>query len=268
MHAFVLRRNVVDQWRALAAFGAGLLLLALAYLAFYPSIHNSGTNIQQLLNTLPAGLRDAFLGAGVDYNTPSGYIGTELFAVILPVILVALAIVNGSRALAGEEGNGTLDLVLSAPLRRSRLVVEKAVSVSLPLLALGAAVWVMVIAVGPAFGITVSPGGLAVAILANVLMALGFGLLAMLVAGATGSRGLGAGVAAALAVLLYVINALGSAVLSVQGVTSAVSPFHWRGGPGVLVTGVDWQGMAALIVAPLVLLALSVVAFDRRDLHA
>ena len=268
MHAFVLRRNLADQTRALAAWAAGIGVLALMYLAFYPAIRNSGVNIQQLLDKLPKPVRDAFLGVGVDYNSPTGYLGTELFAFLVPVILLVVAIVGGSRALAAEEGNGTIDLLLSTPLSRRRLVGEKAMAAVLPVFGLAAVVWLVVLAFGPVFGIDANPVDLLVALVAVALLAVGFGLLAMLVAGATGRRGLGAGAAAALAALLYVLNALGSAVAALQGVSGIVSPFHWSGGPGVLVNGVPWTGMAALIVLPLLLLALMLVTYQRRDLSA
>jgi ABC-2 type transport system permease protein len=266
MHAHVLLRSLEEQWRALTAWTVGLALLTLTYLAFYPSISSSGVNIQQLLDQMPRPLRDAFLGAGVDYNTPRGYLGTELFAFLLPVILLVVAIVSGSRALAGEESSGTVDLLLATPLRRRRLVVEKALASTLPLFGLGAAVWLIVAAAGPAFGITVSLGGLAVAILAVVLLAAGFGVMALLVAGFTGRRGLGAGLAGALGVALYVLNAIGSTVPALQGPAGAVSPFHWSGGPGVLANGVHWSGVAALVLLPMVLLALAVLTYERRDL--
>lgn len=266
MHAFVLRRGLAEQARALAAWAGGIGLLALMYLAFYPAIHSSGVNIQQLLDQLPKPVRDAFLGAGVDYNTPTGYLGTELFAFIVPVLLLVVAIVAGSRSLAGEEGSGTMDLLLATPLPRRRLVLEKAVVTSAPLLGLAAVVWTVVAALGPPFGIMVNLADLAVALVAVALMAVGFGLLAMLVAGATGKRGLGAGAAGALAVGLYALNALGSAVDALRGAAGIVSPFHWSGGPGVLASGVPWPGMLALIVLPFVLLALTLAAFERRDL--
>jgi energy-coupling factor transporter ATP-binding protein EcfA2 len=133
---------------------------------------------------------------------------------------------------------------------------------------LGAGVWALVAVVGPAFGVVVGLGGLAVAILAVALLATGFGMLALLVAGFSGRRGLGAGVAAGFAVALYVLNVLGSAMAGLHGLASVISPFHWSGGPGVLINEVEWGGTAALCIVPVVLLVLTVLAYERRDLGA
>lgn len=268
MGAVVLRRNVADQGRSMAAWTAGLMLLALMYMALYPTIHASGVNIQQLLDQMPKALRDAFLGAGVDYNTPAGYLGTELFALVVPIVLLVVAIVGGSRALAGEESGGTIDLLLSTPLARERLVIEKAAATALPVLLMAGATWVLVAGLGPAFGLRVDLVTLAAALTAIALMALGFGQIAMLVAGATGHRGLGAGAAGALAVASYALNAVAPSVSALKGVDNAISPFHWTGGPGALANGVPWNGMVALLALAVAALVLTAVTYERRDLGA
>ncbi|HEY8755954.1 MAG TPA: ABC transporter permease subunit [Candidatus Dormibacteraeota bacterium] len=268
MGADVLRRELADHWRALIAWSAGAILLSVTYISFYPSIHASGAGIQQLLNSLPAALRNAFLGNGVSYLSPAGYLGTELFGLLVPVLLLVMGVLAGSRALAAEEKDGTIDLILSTPLRRRRLVIEKAVGALVPLGAIVAAVWLAVTLIGPSQGLTVSLGRLAAALVAVALLGAGFGMVAFVVASATASPSLGGGVAAALAVAMYVLNVVGSVVPALTGFANAVSPFHWDGGPGVLTDGVAWSGMLLLIACPIVLLGLAIVVYDRRDLMA
>jgi ABC-2 type transport system permease protein len=266
MHADVLRRELADHWRALIAWSTGAVLLSVTYVFFYPSIRTSGAGIQQLLDSMPAALRNAFLGSGVSYLSPSGYLGTELFGFLVPVLLLVMGVLAGGRALAAEERNSTIDLLLSTPIRRRRLVVEKAVGALLPLFMIAAAIWLAVAAIGPSQGLTVSLGGLAVALVAVALLAAGFGMLAFVVASATGSSGVGGGIAAALAVAMYVLNVVGSLVPGLTGFANAVSPFHWVGGPGVLTNGVAWSGMLLLIACPIVLLGLAILVYERRDL--
>jgi ABC-2 type transport system permease protein len=266
MHIDVFRRELADHRRSLIGCTVGALLLGAMYIFFYPTIKTSGSGVEQLLNTMPKGFRDAFIGAGVDYLSPSGYLGTELFSILLPALLLVMGVLAGSRALGAEEQNGTIDLLLSTPIRRSRLAVEKACGAVLPLFVVAAAIWVMIAAVGPSQGLSVSLGNLAVAVLAVALLGAGFGMLAFLVASATGSVGLGGGVAAALAVALYALNIFGSLVPALTGFANAVSPFHWDGGSGALANGVTWSGLLLLIACPIVLLGLSVLAYDRRDL--
>ena len=268
MHADVLRRDLADHRRALIGCTVGALLLAAMYILFYPTIKSSGAGVQQLLDTMPKAFRDAFIGAGVDYLSPSGYLGTELFSIIVPALLLVMGVLAGGRALAGEEQNGTIDLLLSTPVRRSRLALEKACGALIPLFVVAAATWVLIAVVGPSQGLSVHLGRLAVALLAVALMAAGFAMLAFLVSSATGSVGVGGGIAAALAVALYALDIIGALVPALTGFANAVSPFHWDGGSGALANGVTWSGLLLLLVCPVVLLSLSILAYQRRDLTA
>ncbi|MGO8687785.1 MAG: ABC transporter permease subunit [Candidatus Dormibacteria bacterium] len=268
MHADILRRELADHRRSLLGCTAGALLLGAMYILFYPTIRTSGAGVQQLLDSMPKGFRDAFIGSGVDYLSPAGYLGTELFSIIVPALLLVMGVLAGGRALAGEEQNGTIDLLLSTPVRRSRLALEKASGALLPLLVVAAALWVLIAVIGPSQGLSVDLSHLAMALLAVALMAAGFGLLAFLVSSATGSVGLGGGIAAALAVALYALDIIGALVPGLTGVANAISPFHWDGGSGVLANGVPWSGLLLLLACPIVLLSLSVLAYQRRDLTA
>jgi ABC-2 type transport system permease protein len=267
MRLDVFRRELADHRNMAIGCGIGALALACMYIFFYPTIKSSGAGVQQLLNTLPKGFQAAFLG-GVDYLSPDGYLGTEFFSILLPALMLVMAVLSGSRALAAEERNGTIDLLLSTPVRRRTLALQKAAGALLPLLGVAAAIWVVVLVLGPSQQLTVSPGGLAVALVAVVLMAAGFGMLAFLVSSATGSAAVGGGSAAALAVAMYALNIFGSLVSGLTGFADAVSPFHWVGGAGALANGVSWSGLLLLIVCPIVLLGAALVAYERRDLTA
>ncbi|MGA2873493.1 MAG: ABC transporter permease subunit [Candidatus Dormibacteria bacterium] len=268
MHADVFRREVADHGRAILAWSVGALLVSAMYILFYPTIHSSGVGVQHLLNSMPKAFRDAFLGAGVNYLSPAGYLGTELFSILMPALLLVMGILAGGRALAGEERNGTIDLLLATPIRRRRLAFEKAGGALLPLFAVAAVVWVAVAVIGPSQGLRVSLGNLAGALAAVALLGVGFGMLAFLVASATGSSGVGGGLAAALAVATYVLNICGALVPGLRGFATAVSPFHWVGGAAVLADGVAGSGMLLLVACPIVLLGISILVYERRDLTA
>jgi len=268
MRCDVFRRELADHRQSLIGCSVGALALVALYVFLYPTIKSSGAGVQQLLNTLPKAFRTAFIPAGVSYLSPPGYLGTELFSIIVPALLLVMGVLAGSRALAGEEQNGTIDLLLSTPVRRTRLTIEKACGALLPLFVVAAAIWLAIVIVGPSQGVVLSLGNLTLTVLAVALLGVGFGMLAFLVASTTGSVGVGGGSAAALAVAMYALSIFGSLVPWLTGFANAVSPFHWSGGSAALTLGVSWSGMLPLIVCPIVLLGASVVLYERRDLTA
>ena len=91
----------------------------------YPTVH-ANPALNRLVQQYPDALK-AFIGFGgeVDYLSPAGYLGSELFSFMVPLLLLVAAIGAGARAIAGEEEAGTLELLLSCPVSRRRVVLEK-----------------------------------------------------------------------------------------------------------------------------------------------
>jgi ABC-2 type transport system permease protein len=66
------------------------------------------------------------LGASMgDASTLIGFLHIELFSMILPSALVAFAAGTASGFTAGEESRGTIDILLSYPVSRRRVVLER-----------------------------------------------------------------------------------------------------------------------------------------------
>ena len=63
----------------------------------------------------------------VDYTTPEGYLQSELFSFLAPILLIVYTIGAGARAIAGEEEAGSLDLLLSTCRSRRRRVLVRQV---------------------------------------------------------------------------------------------------------------------------------------------
>src|SRR6266511_1070057 len=83
----------------------------------------------------------AFVGGELDLASGPGYLDGELFSLMIPLLLLLYTIAAGARAIAGEEEAGTLDLLLSHPISRTRLTLEEAGAMALQAgaLAIGAA---------------------------------------------------------------------------------------------------------------------------------
>ena len=58
-----------------------------------------------------------------------------------PIAVMVVAITIGARALAGEEANLTMGLLLANPIRRRKVVIEKAYAMIALTLVVGVATW-------------------------------------------------------------------------------------------------------------------------------
>ena len=189
----VFLKTLWDQRWSLPWWTIGLVALAVITLLFYPFVRDTPL-LDELTEWMPEVLLRAF---------------------VVPLVLLAYAIVEGTGAIAGEEERGTLDLLLSNPLTRRRVVVEKfaALMGTTLVLAIGVAIVEM----------EISLGRVAKANLSARFLGMTFG--ACLALGSiTGKRGLSIGVASVLGFAAYFLNALAPLVKSLEPLTK-LSPF-------------------------------------------
>jgi ABC-2 type transport system permease protein len=204
---------------------------------------------------------------GADYATLTGWFRSEIGAVYGPLVMAAVAITAASASTAGEEEDRILALVLAHPITRSRLVLAKAEAVAVLVAAVAAAAWV-----GLLIGVALGGGGIAVGNLAAFAVHLAFfgwaiGAVALALGAGTGRRALASGVAAGVGVLGWLINGFAPLVSGLDWL-KYLSPFYYYAGHDPLTRGIDATDLLVLGGVALVLTALAMAGFERRDVRA
>ena len=207
----------------------------------------------------------ALFGGG-DLGTPEGWYTLETFGLMAPLSVILVTAVMGAGALAGEESRRTMALLLSNPIPRSRVVMEKAVTMVLFGIAVGVATFAGVALGSVLGGLGMSIGNIAATSALQVLVGLVFGSLALALSAGTGRTGVAVFGAAGAALAFHLLTSLAD----ITGAISAIewlSPFHYYLGSDPLTTGMDWGNAAVLLALTAILIALSFVLFQRRDIR-
>jgi ABC-2 type transport system permease protein len=262
----LIRRGLRDNRRALAAWCLGAVGYVALVTAIFPSIHGS-PDFQRLAENYPDVLKSFFgIGEGGDITSGAGYIDVELFSLMLPLIMLVMAIGSGTRAFAGEEDAGRLELVLSYPIRRRDMVLAGGATVAGEVLAVSAVCGLALVVLDPVAGLQLAGSRLATAILALAGLGLLFGWLALAVGAAAGSRTLAIGVPTALAAGGYLVNGLHN-LAGWLDPFRLLSPF-WLVGSAPLQNGTRAWGLAVVLVLATVGLGVGALLVERRDLRA
>jgi ABC-2 type transport system permease protein len=258
----VFLKTLRDHRRSVIGWTIGLTAFTVFVLAFYPTVREGADQFNEVLRTLPPALR-ALSGRVADLS-PAGYLNGQYFNLLAPLLLLIFAIGFGSRTLAGEERDGSLELVMATPVPRWRLVADKFAAMVVGTTTIGV-VMVIVLAVGaPAFDIDVPVTRLIQAVLSAVFLALVFGSLALAVGAITGKRSWAAAVATVLAVNAYLINAFAPISDAVDAFRGA-SPFYYYNAADPVRNGVDPLHLAFLALLSFVFFSVALITFDRRD---
>lgn len=257
----VLSGVLHDQRRSLLLWGVAAAAVTAVYVGFYPSMGDAA-DLQPFIENMPEGLVQAL---GYDQiASPAGYLRSTVYGLLGPVLLLVFAIGSGARLLAGQEEDGTLELELTAPVARRRVLAGRLLALWLDVVLLAAVVTVTTLALVAALQMEVGAVEILAAGTHLLLLVIGFGTVALAVGAVTGRRVHALAVAAALAVVAFVFDAIGPLV-GADWMT-AVSPFSWYLDPNPLAEGFHAGHIAMLAAVPIAAAAVAFPAFDRRDL--
>lgn len=256
----ITREILREGRRSLLLWGVALAAVSAMYIGFYPSMGGSQA-MEDVIATLPEGVVTAL---GYDrIGTAGGWLTSTVYGLLAPILLLVFGIGAGARTVAGEEEDGTLELELTSPVGRRRIVGERMAALWASIAFLVAVVTVVAYGLVLALDMEVGLPEILAGSTGLLLLALGFATVALAVGAVTGRRALALGAASGLAVVAFVLDALGPAVDATWMTT--VSPFSWYLGEDPLTNGFDVAGLALLAVVPIVAAVAAIIAFERRD---
>ncbi len=261
MHS-IYERSMREERRSLIGWLIGLVAFCIIMLAMYPTV-SGNKGFSKLIDAYPEPLRKLF-GLS-DYTTGAGYLRTEVFSFMAPLLLAIFAILWGSDLIAGEEERRTMDMLLANPVSRRRVVLEKWLALVSGVVLLSAGLELALGLLGPAFRLHVGWAPLSAVVVGSSLFALAFGTLALAVGSVTGSRAIARGVSTALAVATYLLSTLAQLVGWLRPVESASLWYHALG-TDPLSSGFHFGHLTVPVLAIAAFVGLAGFGFERRDI--
>ena len=260
----VLAKSLRDLRRGFAWWTIGLVGYVALIVSVYPTIRDN-PDLNALVESYPDALK-AFIAFGgqLDFTSAAGYLGSELFSFMVPALFLVASVGSGAGSIAGEEDRGTLDLLLSAPLSRTRVALEKLAAMCVEVVGLGVVLWLALWVGARVFSMEISAGSLAAATTILVVLAIAYGAIAFMLGAATGRKGLAVGVTVALAVAAYLVNSLAELVSALEPF-QRLSPFYHYAAGDPLHQGLDPWHTLFLLAAGAAAATVGVVLFGRRD---
>ncbi len=259
----LLRRGLLDHRRALVGWCLGIVGYCVLVASIYPSIKGF-SGFEKLVQQYPTALKSLF-SIGGDITTGAGFLDTELFSLILPLLVLTLAIGSGARTFAGEEETGRLELVLAYPLRRRNAVLAKAAALAAEVALVCVVGLAALAALDGIVGLGLDFVHLAEALLGVAVLGVLYGWLALAIGAAWPSKLLALGVPAGYAAAAYLVGGL-HALAGWLDPLRFLSPF-WLIGQSPLENGARGWGVLVVAAAAAAVLAAGAFFVERRDLE-
>jgi len=247
-----------ERRRSLLAWGLPLGLMSAFIVAIYPSVEDA---LATAIRDYPAALKEAF-GIGELTNVEQ-YLEAEMLSLIVPLAAGYLAVRSIASGLSGAAESGRLDVLLSAPLSRNRLVASGFAATAIELAAVLVVSLLVTLIGGWLAGAGLSTGA-ALAGFANVWpLALLFAGLGIVVTGWSLRTSIVTGSVAGVLVAMYVVDLIGRLDASLDWLRYG-SVFRYYG--RAIEDGIDPLAFAGVTLAAVALAALGALLFERRDL--
>jgi len=253
----VVRRGLLDRRHTGLVWGLSLGAYGAFMAAIYPSIRSS---IDQLVKSYPSGLKEAF---GVQaMNTVEGYLHAELFSLIVPLAMGYFAIRAVASATVGAEERGHLDTILALPISRPVLISGSYLVAAFVSAAIMVLTGAMTFLAGWIAGTSISLGLVMAGAMGVWPLALFFGGVAALAAGALHSSRTVVGVALGVLVAMYAIDLAGRLAHGLEPIRW-ISAFRYYDAP--IRDGIDPLSFVGLAGVGVLLLIAGALLLDRRD---
>jgi ABC-2 type transport system permease protein len=254
-------KSLSDHQTLIVVVGYVMVLFGVMMGPFYLLIDDA---LQDFADAFPEALL-AMIGFA-DITTPEGWFQTEIFSLSVPVGFIVVTAVMGAKALAGEEANRTMGLLLANPVGRTTVLLEKTAAMTVAAIVLGVLTWVGSMLGSLIAGLGMSAANVAATSALAVLLSLVFGALALAIGAATGSVPAASFGAAGAALFFYIWNAFVPLSEGLGGL-ARWSPFYYYLTEDPLNDGMPWLHAGILAGLAVGLIALAVVLFRRRDLR-
>lgn len=248
------------RWRSLLVWSVILGGLGALYVALFPSMSKFMT---EYLERAPESMQ-GFFGELQGPLTAEIWMGMEFLSLLVPVTLPFMVMLIGARSVAGREERKTLDLLMSNPLPRWRVVASAVLTMAISLAAVLALTWVLTYVAVPIAGVDLSAAHLASALAALWPMCLLFGVLALLLSTLMRRSVLAVVIPSIILLAMYVIETLAQATTSMEPVR-VVSLFYHLGNP--IEGDFPWTATLLMLAGVCVLSGAAAAVFHRRDLY-
>ena len=264
----ISRRALASRTRWFVGWSIGIVAFVALTLGFYPAFETESTEMNELFDNLPESVKSLVgIGGGVDPFSPVGYLSSQVYATLLPLLLV-LAGITVSASIAGDEEHGLLETTFSLPITRRRVLGERLLAAATLSLGLSAVAWAVTVVTAGAVGLEVGVVAMIWASVTLAILVLAVSAITVFVGALTGRKAIAITVGAVASIGGYVITSLADAGIVFFERIEFLSIMSLYEVLQVLVEERPQWSLLGLAVVTVVFSATAALVISRRDIRS
>ena len=261
----VFLETLRQTWRQMLYWGLGLASLGLLVVLMVPLFDMQ--DMKELLESFPPFIL-ALIGIGSDleiFTTNEGFVAVGFFGKSA-LIFAVYPVVMGMRITADDEDSGIMDVLLSLPVPRMQVVIEKFAAYAFSIVGVVAMIYL-----GMAFGVAISGVELDMSRLTEVILYLIPVMIfvmavTMCIAAFVRRRQVALGIVTAFVIASFMLQTIGAmAEDTIAETIGQISFFTYYNAANIMTDGFVWSHIIGLVGLSLVLLIFSLYRYEGRD---
>jgi ABC-2 type transport system permease protein len=257
----LLQKTLYDKRWFIVGWGIGSAAMVALTVAFYPTIKDQ---VGELFKNIPPQLQ-SLVGDTEAYKTVTGYVGSGIFELRVPLLTIAMAIILGISLTVGEEASKKLDQLLAQPLSRAKIIFEKWFAQLIVIAAVHLIIFITLFVIIMAINEDFALGPIVSATLMSFLLSAAVASVVMAIGFISGRKGLSILLGSVIAFGSYILTSLATQIEWLR-YADYVSLFHYYHPAQVVKNGLTADHIAALIVVIGLSFAISLFFFQQRDI--
>lgn len=255
----LMRRKMFTLWWTVGVSGL-IGLTVLSYLAVKEEAQEFDQAFADLSNS--AG---TFFG-GNDFFSPVGYLSSQIYYILLPLLLIIMVMTLVSSLMAKDENDTTVELTLARPVSRRKLLLAKGLAGLIIVGIVGVLSYAVTYVTVQIADIDINQMDLLVTHLLSFAFSVSFGMIAfMLIAASKATRKFAGVVAILLSFGGYIVTSLAGFVDPLKELAKAM-PYYYYDTMEILSGTVDNGLLIYLAAVLIVTVVVSTIGYSRRDI--
>lgn len=263
----LILKTIEKNYKKILVYALISVFFIWIYIAMFPQLQESAEEVMALIDSFPEGIMQAFgVNSELAFATLEGFMATEYFSILWPIIILIFVIGLGSDAIASEIDSGSIFVLLSQPMTRIKIFLSKFISHTLLITVLCLFSVLMIIPIAIIYDIEYVLNSYLLMTLFCFLFAMSIYSFTLMLSTFFSTRGKASAISSGLLIIMYALYILSHLQESVENV-KYLSIFHYFDFQEVMMES-NIPSTSLILFASLIIISFTIgmIRFNRRDI--
>jgi ABC-2 type transport system permease protein len=259
-------RIIKDRWLLILIYIIAAIAFLSMYVGLFPSFSSQMDSMKEMLKSYPESFLKAF---GFDINnftTLEGFLATEEYSLMWPILSLFMVIGFAGAALAGEIEKGTMEILLSQPISRLKIYFSRYIAGLLMIIVYVGVTIYAIIPLANMFNVSYVSGGYTKLFYLGLMFMTAVFSFAYMLSAIFSDRGKVYFITGGMLVLMYVANILSAIKDSLENLKFASFFYYYSPSKALVYHEIDKWSFWVFAGVTIVCLIIGAIIYSRRDI--